>query len=230
MTVVPFRPPSPAPVSNTAPDAAAARYAAAARAPATHRAYAADWRAWSAWAGAHDVDVDRAADGDIAAYLASRADAGAAPASIARAAAGIRAEYRARGAAPMAADTEAVIRDIRRARAAPQRRAAPTTADMLRSILDAIPAPAAMADKRDRALLCLGWQTAMRRGEIVSLDWNDWSKGLANTVTLRASKGARDGAAVTIPVVPARRAGACPIRALRTLARAMMAGRRAPRA
>jgi hypothetical protein len=45
-------------------------YAEAARAPATLRAYAADWRAFSAWCTAHRVDALPASPQTVALFLA----------------------------------------------------------------------------------------------------------------------------------------------------------------
>ena len=194
-----------------------ARYADAARAPATRRAYAADWRRWEAHCGAAGIAPRDADSGDLAAYLAMRADAGDAVSTIARAAAGIRAGYREREW-PAPAAPAAVLNGIRRKCAAPPRRAAPLDVDAMRAIFGAFPVnKRRLADHRDMALLALCWQAALRRSELVALDWSDYGEGLARTIMLRRSKGERGGAAVTIPLIGARLPAACPLRALAAL-------------
>ena len=198
---------------------AAAEYAAAARAPATTRAYEGDWHAWEAHLATIGVAPAAAHAGHLADYLAQKARAGDAVATIERRAAGIRAGYRARGwPAPEAAAD--VVQGIKREHAAPPRRARPLVADDMRAIFDAFPARRRLADHRDAALLALGWQAALRRSEIVGLDWSDYGEGLANIVTLRRTKGERSGASATVPLIGARLPAACPVRALQALGHA----------
>lgn len=198
---------------------AAAEYAAAARAPATTRAYASDWHAWEAHCAAVGVAPAAAHAGHLADYLAQKARAGDAVATIERRAAGIRDGYRQRGwPAPEAAAD--VVRGIKREHAAPPRRARPLVADDMRAIFDAFPARRALSDHRDAALLALGWQAALRRSEIVGLDWSDYGEGLASIVTLRRTKGERTGASATVPLIGARLPAACPVRALAALGHA----------
>lgn len=68
--------------------------------------------------------------------------------------------------------------------------------------------PAAAIDARDAALLVLGWAAALRRSELVGLDWHELGSGSGFVqirprglvVTLPTSKGAQDEAVeIVIP-------------------------------
>lgn len=201
-------------------DAAADRYAAKARAPATTRAYAADWRRWEAHCERIGAAPEGAA-GHLRGYLAMRADEGAAVATIARAASGIRAGYKERGWPAPEGAIEAAVQGIKNDRAGERPdQARPLLACDMRAIFRAFPERRGLADRRDAALLALGWQAALRRSEIVALDWRDFAEFPAAAIWLRRTKGERTGAAVSIPVIGADEAAACPIRTLRALARA----------
>ena len=204
---------------------AAARYAEAARAPATERAYAADWRRWEAWCAALEIAPAAAASGHLADYLATRADSGDSVRTIGRALSGIRAGYKERGLQAPAAPA-AVVQGIRRVRTLPPCQARPLLASDMRAIYRrGFPERSSLSALRDLAMLSLAWQGALRRSEIVALDWRDYDEGRPPKIVLRRTKGQRDGAPVTIALISAdgggvRLAAACPKRALATLRRA----------
>src|SRR5215471_20792023 len=78
------------------------------------------------------------------------------------------------------------------------RKAKPLLADDLRALIDGLEQTASGA--RDAALLALGWAAALRRSELVSLDWQKLGAGggfvcvdeRGIVVTLMASKAAQD--------------------------------------
>ena len=71
---------------------------------------------------------------------------------------------------------------------------------------------------RDRAVLLVGWQGALRRSEIVGLDWSDVRAVSGGyLLTLRATKSGVD--ALDHPIIRAKRPNACPVRALAALRR-----------
>lgn len=77
------------------------------------------------------------------------------------------------------------LKGIRR-QAGPQRRARPLMRDELAGIL-AMLDPAEPRDARDGALLAIGWANAMRRSELVGLDWIRKGVGSNGTGIIRMS-------------------------------------------
>lgn len=68
---------------------------------------------------------------------------------------------------------------------------------------------------RDKALLSFGWASAMRRSEIVSLNWNDLKfieEGI--TVRIRTSKTDKFGEGQYIAILYGRNKAYCPVRLL----------------
>ena len=102
-----------------------------------------------------------------------------------------------------------------KAKAEMVRKAQPIMADELRKLLDKL-RPDVAGDARDAALLGLGWAAALRRSELVGLDWQRLGLGsgfvvvteLGATVTLMASKASQDQAE-TIAVPRADMPTAC---------------------
>ncbi len=78
--------------------------------------------------------------------------------------------------------------------APPQRKIRPLLAEELRGILDMLDDGKA-ADLRDGALLCVGWANAMRRSELVGLDWHRLGVGSDGTGSLT---WAHDGLSVEL--------------------------------
>ena len=194
-------------------------YSAARRAEATYRAYASDWRGWIAWLAHLERPWQVATDEDLARYLATRARGGTRSTTLERIASGINQGYLERGLAPVRGEiTSAALSGIRRRHGWGPKRALPLTVPLIRRLIDAIPRRHQRGrDRRDRALLLVMWQGALRRGEAVSLEWPDvrpvGSRGVM--LLLRETKGERTGASVEVPLVEARDGRYCPIRALR---------------
>ena len=194
----------------------AQKLATESRARNTRVAYTLDWRSWQEYL--QDGDAQRAKDHDLANYVAVLADEGRAAATIRRRISGVRAGYRARGwPDPASRQTDAVLRGLAR-RGSDQRRAEPLTAELLLQIMESWPVRETDLDVRDRAVLLLGWQGALRRSEIVGLDWADVRAVSAGyLLTLRATKSGAD--APDHPIIRAKRPNACPVRALNALRR-----------
>ena len=204
-------------MTGTAPADLLAEYCAAQRAAETYRAYRSDWRGWLAWLRHRERRWQSAGDEDLAVYLALKARAGIRPSTLSRIAIGISAGYEERGVAPVRGPhTKAVFRGIRRTHGTTAKRAKPITIPLLRKLVDGIRRRNQRGrDRRDRALILLMWQGALRRGEAVGLDWRDVRHVAGGVMILvRRSKGARDGEAVEIPIVEASDPRYCPLRAL----------------
>jgi integrase len=93
-------------------------------------------------------------------------------------------------------------------------RKAPLTVDLLRRVVDALPASA--IGTRDRALLLVGFAGGFRRSELVALDVCDLTfsdEGVS--VLLRRSKTDQHGAGMTKAIPFGANESTCPVRALR---------------
>lgn len=190
--------------------AAARRYADASRAASTQRAYASDWRRFSVWCAARNLDTLPADPRVVAVFLAAEAEAGSAPLTIGRRLAAIGWMHRRAGLQPPQAREGAaaileVIAGIRRSHGVAPVKKHAADADVLRDILRAI-AGDDLRSVRDRALLAFGMAGAFRRSELVALKVADveWVKeGLR--VTIRRGKTDQEGAGATIAIPEGRR-------------------------
>ena len=195
-----------APKSADIEFARAAEYAAASRAENTRRAYASDWNEWSGHCLVRGWSALPAHPGELAAYLASMADAGRKVATIRRRLVAIGAAHKMAGH-PSPADAAAVRMTVegieRKLGAAPLKKAA-LTVDLIAKALKKIPDD--LTGKRDRALIMVGFAAALRRSEIVGLDVNDirhHPKGLV--LHLRRSKTDQRGEGKTKAIPTGRR-------------------------
>lgn len=205
-----LRPYDGASLALTGEIAVARRYAAASRAPSTLRAYASDWRRFSAWCGARGEQNLPAMPTTVAVFLAAEAAAGAAPATIVRRLAAIGWMHRRAGMpSPRGREGGGAIDDvcagIRREHGIAPVRKAPADADVLRDMLRAITGQDLRA-ARDRALLVIGMAAALRRSELAALRLGDIARvpeGLR--VTIRRSKTDQEGAGATIAIPDGQR-------------------------
>lgn len=186
--------------------AAARSYRAHAKAANTLRAYTSDWSQFEGWCDERGLDPLPARPEAVATYLASLALTGKADTTIGRHLAAIGWKHRQDGHGPPSArDARRVIADtlagIRRdTRARPSARKAAITARELAAMI------AAAEDQgtrsiRDGAILALGLAAALRRSELVALEWRDVElvdKGLK--LTLRHSKTDQEGEGQVIAV------------------------------
>ena len=194
----------------------AQKLATEARAENTRLAYGLDWRSWTQFLGG--TDPRRARDCDLANYVARLLDEGRSSATIRRRVSGVRAGYRGRGwADPAGRNTVAVLRGLSRQGNAPHR-AEPLTAELVSRMMATWPTTESDLDVRDRALLLVGWQGALRRSEIVRLDWIDVrASALGFLLMLRGTKARGD--VPDHPIIRAHEPRACPVRALDALRR-----------
>lgn len=193
-------------------------YAAGAKAESTRKAYALDWRDFTTWCAALDLDPLPALPATIGLFLTDRA-ATLKPASLSRRLAAISVMHRQRG---HHLDTRhPAIRDvmtgIRRASA----KAGVTTAKKNAVLSDDVRAmvgtlAATPLGVRDRALLLLGFAGAFRRSELVALDVGDVAvrrEGLA--VTIRRGKTDQEGVGRSVAICFGADPACCPVRAVK---------------
>ncbi|MES2303672.1 MAG: site-specific integrase [Pseudomonadota bacterium] len=158
--------------------AAARFYRAQAKASNTLRAYTSDWIQFEGWCDERSLDPLPARPEAVATYLASLALAGKADTTIGRHLAAIGWKHRQDGlVAPVQRDERMVIADTlagirREARARPSARKAAISAHDLAAMIAAADGQGTRA-VRDRAILTLGLAAALRRSELVALEWRD---------------------------------------------------------
>jgi integrase len=193
-------------------------YMAGARADRTRQAYSAAWGHFTTWCSAHGRRPLPAEPETVAAWITALADGehgGGKPlsrATINQYLCAVVLAHHTAGHAfdrkhPLLAETWRGI-SRHKARTHPIRQAKALMGEDLRSILEGLQADASAIDARDAALLLLGWAAALRRSELIGLDWLELGNGTGFVqieergvvVTLPTSKGSQE-AAVTI-VVP----------------------------
>jgi len=190
--------------------AAARGYADASRAASTRRAYASDWRRFSAWCFARGLETLPADPRVVAVFLSAEATLGAAPLTIGRRLAAIGWMHRRAGLQPPQAREGAaaileVLAGIRRSHGVAPAKKHAADADVLRDILRVIDGDD-LRSVRDRALLAFGMAGAFRRSELVALRFSDLERvpeGLR--VTIRRSKTDQDAAGAIIAIPEGRR-------------------------
>jgi site-specific recombinase XerD len=191
------------------------------RAEATLVAYESDWRSFSTWCAALGLSPLPAAPGTVAGYLVELADAAddRSPRRIAtlrRRLAAISEAHRMANAPNPTGD--ALVREtmagLRRVLGvAPTRKRGITTGDVRAAVMALGERP---IDRRDRALLLLGFAGGFRRSELVGLDVDDLEDhpdGLL--VHLRRSKTDPEGVGRRVEIAYGQADATCPVRATR---------------
>jgi integrase len=189
----------------------------ASRAPSTERAYAADWRYFSAFVSRVCREPLPADPETVALYVADLRRSGRRPSTIARKLSAIAVYHRSTGhPSPCEHDVvKAVVRGTRRALGVAQRQSTALTLDGLTRALELIPNnPRGL---RDRALLLVGWAAALRRSELVAINVEDLrfeEEGLI--IHIRRSKTDQESAGDHVAIVMGFEAKTCPVTSLRS--------------
>ena len=212
------RPLPPAQVGLTAADAERIATAVEAElAASTRKTYAIAWRQWERWCSGRGIPPLPAPPEAIAAFLAERAEAGVHFSTLDCYCSGIAHRHRQEGLSDPTADflVRRVRRGLRRILGvAPIRQAHPLTVAELGQIVASIDTDDAR-DIRDRAILLLGYASAMRPGEISALNVEDLQrKPTGVLITIRRSKTDPDAQGQIIGVARGENRLTDPIRAL----------------
>lgn len=194
----------------------AEHFAGASLSRATKRAYESDWRHFQGWCAGAELEELPATPETVCLYLSAMADDGAAVSTIVRRVTSIAAIHRAAGHdSPTAADkVSRVLKGIKReCGAPPEQSKALSWAELLELVRHC---DSLMIGLRDRAVLALGWASALRRSELVALDIGDLEfcpEGLI--ITIRRSKTDQEGTGYRIGI-PSSSGDLCPVEAVTT--------------
>lgn len=189
-------------------------YATAARAAATVKQYEIDWRCFADWCIEQKLIVMPAAPATVALYLTAHA-AELRTSTLAHRMVAIGQAHRQAGQPDPTTDpiVRAVMSGVRRTHGtAPVQKAALLVPD-LKLVIQAI--PDTLTGYRDRALLLLGFATALRRSELVALDVEDLEfivQGLL--ITIKRSKTDQEGVGRKIAVPYVQTPGMCAVKAV----------------
>jgi len=200
-----------------APEVERARaYAQQSRAENTRRAYGADLRAFAAWCALRGLSHLPASGETLALYLAHMADAGRKVATIGRALVAISQAHRLAGQDSPRSHraVQETFKGIRRALGTKQEGKAPLMLDGLRRAVETL--PETLSGARDRAVLVLGFASALRRSELVGLNLEDLVFGNDGiTVSLGRSKTDQEGMGRKVGLPFGSNPLTCPVRAVR---------------
>ena len=212
----------PVPIEPTATDIAltdleteARGYLSASRASNTQRAYASDWRAFTAWCISHGVNELPAEPTTVVLYLTDLARTAKA-ATVRRRLSSISVAHQAAGLATPTADilVRSAWSGIRRTNGVAQIGKNALLTDDIRVMVGTL--PDTLLGRRDACLLLLGFSSAMRRSELVALDVadvSDTNDGLI--VTIRRSKTDQEGEGREVGIPYGSSPATCPVRAFR---------------
>ncbi len=189
----------------------------AGRAPATRAVYAVAWRAWARWCAGRDLPPVPASPHLVCAYLTERSEAGASMSTLELACAAIGAHHRDLDLPdPIRDDTVRLVRrGLRRTVGTAARH--PAHALDLTEITTMITAidPTTLAGARDRALILLGFASALRPGELAALNLADLEPHPAGLLLhVRRSKTDPEACGQVVAVAPGRHTATCPLAAL----------------
>jgi integrase len=155
-------------------------FQAAAQARNTSRAYSVQLRAFQAWCRREGYsDAPPVAPAIVAQWLTERADTAASRSTLAVALAAIKAGHRAGGQRFDSADPDLVraLAGARREAVREQRQAAPLRPAILGDVLDSL--GDGDLDRRDAGMLATLYMLALRRSELVEIDFETRGDGLA---------------------------------------------------
>lgn len=168
--------------------------AEATKSPATKMAYKSDLKIFDEWCRSRDLDTLPTTPEILVAYIIDRSDEGSAISTIARAVSAISQAHKLAGLNnPVDDHVREALKGLRRLRGIAQRRARPLEFGQLVRIMKKL--SASVMDRRNAAILALGWSCALRRSEIVGLNRDDIesvTEGIK--IHLRRSKTDQEGA------------------------------------
>lgn len=216
----------------------AADFAGAAIAENTKLAYRKAFRTFTTWCGKAGFDPLPAAPATVGLYLTHLATAGRTVSTMEQALAALAFVHRQAGEGfdtkhPAVANTFA---GIKRTVGTAKVGKAPLVADDIRAMLATIPASAGAAGLRDRALILIGFASALRRSELMGLDVGRIGTGTGYIeatsqgilVHLVRSKTDQEGQGQLVGVAKGKHKATCPVLAVQAWLQAAGAGAGSP--
>jgi len=194
------------------------------RSEATLTAYRSDWADFETWCDGLGLPCLPAQPGTVAAYLAELADPSddrdpLAMSTIQRRVAAIGEAHKSAGHLNPCADplVKQVTKGIRRTiGVAPKHRKSGLSTADIRAIVTTLDG-ARLIDVRDKAILLVGFATALRRSELVALELGDVENHPEGVIVhKRRSKTDQEAAGRRIEVAYGEQIVTCPVRALRS--------------
>lgn len=184
------------------------------RAENTRLGYAADWKAFTAWCKTHGHESLPAAPATVLLYSHAQLAAGRKVSTAIRHLSAINSYHSAAGEKPPAnSEVWQFLLAVRRMRGEQPSQKNALAVDQLRTMCAAVPKN--LRGIRDRAVLTLGFASALRRSTLVALDMDDVefrSEGLV--LTIRKEKQDRKAEGRVLGVVHGKHPDTCPVRAL----------------
>lgn len=195
---------------------AAHEYAKHSKTTNTRRGYSSDWNIFCSFCETHGLTPLPAAPEVVALFLTSEAKKGRKSSTLQRRISSISQAHQVAGlespTKTMAVDS--VWAGIRKKHGTAQQGVMPALIDDIRAMVDTL--PDSLLGIRDRALLLVGFASAVRRSELVSFDVPDVEETRDGLVlTLRKSKTDQEGEGRKIGIPYGSYADTCPVRAYR---------------
>lgn len=191
------------------------QYLEAAHSPNSVRAYLSDWMQIQKWAEEGDRRVWELEPADIAEYIVVMADNDARVSTIDRRLATIAKAYRAKGLNDPTKNelVRQTLRGIRRTDERPKRQMRPLELPQLQAIVLGL--KGAAIDRRDRALLLLGFAGGLRRSELAGLKFEQIEHcEMGFWLYLKHRKSDQEGKGTRIPIPFGRYSETCPVKAV----------------
>lgn len=193
----------------------ARQYVINSKAPATLRAYGAHWRTFAAFCDRHGVQALPATSAAVCAFLTTEAERHRAATLTAKLSAIAYMHRSAKQPNPCdSIEVKEILVGIRRTIGTAPRRKKAITVSILRKMLDGL--PDGIRGRRDRAILLIGWTSAMRRSELAAMRVEDITfTDYGARILIPKSKTDQEGEGQYVQLERAEDAGLCPVAALR---------------
>jgi len=184
----------------------------------TLRVYASQWGVFEAWCRDRQLEPMPCAPATLALYVTDRASS-VRPATIRQAVSAIAYQHRQSGIRTkdlphLDEGVQDILDGIANTHGTAARRVDPLLVDELRAVVERL--PDTLIGRRNRALLAIGFNGALRRSELVALRVSDIrfvAEGLR--VRVLRSKSDQRGKSVTVGLPASRFPASCPVLALR---------------